>query len=82
MDSWMAYHDVFLRYLGDNKFYDQFIFKLYFLKREKDEDITQFNIIFLKFYLSMPIEIKPLEFIARIIYTAVLGYYKPTPYLG
>ena len=38
--SWEELHDVFLKYWGKNKSYDQFLSEFYSLKREKDEPIV------------------------------------------
>ena len=38
--SWEELHDVFFKYWGKNKSYDQFLSKFYSLKRENDEPIT------------------------------------------
>ena len=66
--SWEVLHDVFLKYWGKNKYYDQFLSEFYSLKRENDEPITKFNWKFQSFYMSMPTEIRPSEKIAMIYY--------------
>ena len=41
--SWEELHDVFLKYWGKNKSYDQFLSEFYSLKRENDKKINKFN---------------------------------------
>ena len=57
--SWEELHDVFLKYWGKNKSYDQFLSEFYILKRKSDDPITKFNWRFQSFYISIPTEIRP-----------------------
>ena len=66
--SWEELHDLFLKYWGENKSYDQFISEFYSLKRENDEPITKFIWRFQSFYISIPTEIKPSEKLAMVYY--------------
>ena len=66
--SWEELHDVFLKYWGKNKSYDQFLFEFYSLKRENDEKITKFNWRFQIFYIIMPTEIRPSKKLAMVYY--------------
>ena len=65
---WEELHDVFLKYWGKNKSYDQFLSQFYSLKRENDEPITKFNWRFQIFYISMPTEIRPSEKLDMVYY--------------
>jgi hypothetical protein len=38
--SWVDFHDVFLRYWGERKSYDQYLSEFYAMKRKKDETVT------------------------------------------
>lgn len=62
--SWTDFRNTFLRYWGENKSYDQYIFEFYSLKRKKDEVVIKFNKRFHRFYLSMPKDIQPFETVA------------------
>ena len=66
--SWEELHDVFFKYWGKNKSYDQFLTEFYSLKRENDDPITKFNWRFQSFYISMPSEIRPSEKLAMVYY--------------
>jgi hypothetical protein len=70
------FHDLFLRYWGENKFYENFLSDFSAMKR-RDEPIVNFNRSFQKFYPSTPIDIHPSESIARVFYTTTHHY----PYL-
>jgi hypothetical protein len=68
--SWAYFHDLFLRYWGENKSYEQYLSEFSAMKRRRDETVVIFNRIFQNFYLSMPIDIRPSEVVARVFYTA------------
>jgi len=67
--SWIDLHDVFLRFWGENKSYDQYLTELYALKRRRDETVSQFNRKFHSFYLNMPKEIQPSKIVVMVHYT-------------
>ena len=64
--SWEELHDLFLSIgVRINLMINLF---LNFLKRENAESITKFNWRFQSFYISMPMEIIPLEKFAMVYY--------------
>jgi hypothetical protein len=67
--SWVDFYDVFLRYWGERKFFSQYLYEFYAMKRRKDETVTKFNRRFHSFYLNMPKDIQPSEIVARLFYT-------------
>ena len=54
---WTDFHYAFLRYWGENKSIDQYLIEFNALKREEDEALITFNMIFHSFYYSMPNDI-------------------------
>jgi hypothetical protein len=56
--SWTEFHDVFMKYCGENKSFDQYLTDFYALRKEDDETIVQFNRRFHSIYHSMLIEIQ------------------------
>ena len=69
ISSWTILHNVFLRYWGENKSFEQYLSEFYTLRREKDEVVIVFNRRFHNFYLNMPMEIQPIEVASMVHYT-------------
>jgi hypothetical protein len=70
ISSWTDLRNVFLRYWGENKSFEQYLSKFYALKKERYETVTHFNKRFHSFYLNMHVVIRPFETIAMVLYTA------------
>jgi hypothetical protein len=68
IDSWAKLYGSFLRYLGENKSFDQYLTEFHDLRREKDEGITILKKRFYSFICSMPLEIWSSEIVAKMYY--------------
>jgi hypothetical protein len=53
ISSWTDLRNVFLRYWGENKSFEQYLSDLCALRREQDEVVIIFNRRFHNFYLNM-----------------------------
>jgi hypothetical protein len=69
ISSWTDLRNVFLRYWGEKKSFEQYLSEFYALRREQDEVVIAFNRRFHNFYLNMPMEIQPTEVVAMVQYT-------------
>jgi hypothetical protein len=69
ISSWNDLRNVFLRYWGEKKSFEQYLSEFYALRREHDEVVIVFNRRFHNFYLNMPMEIQPTEVTAMVQYT-------------
>jgi hypothetical protein len=69
ISSWTVLRNVFLRYWGENKSFEQYLSEFYTLIREHNEVVIVINRRFHKFYLNMPTEIQPTEVVAMVQYT-------------
>jgi hypothetical protein len=69
ISSWTDLRNVFLRYWGEKKSFEQYLSEFYALRREQDETVIVFNRRFHNFYLNMPMEIQPTEVAAMVQYT-------------
>jgi len=66
--SWTYFHRLFMRYLGESKYVDQYLIELYNMRRGKDESFSPFNMRFHYFYCTMPLEIWPFETVSMVCY--------------
>ena len=66
--SWDELYDVFSRYWGENRSFDQYFTNFCTLKRGKEEALAIFNIRFCSVYHSIPLDIKPTEIVAMVYY--------------
>ena len=72
--SWMDFHDVFLRYWGENKSYEPYLSKFYVMKKREDESLIIFNRRFHSFYYSIPKDIKPPKVMTMLAYANAFDY--------
>ena len=70
----MDFHDVFLRYWGENKSYEQYLSEFYVMKKREYESLIIFNRRFHIFYYSIPKDIKPLEVTTILAYANAFDY--------
>jgi hypothetical protein len=61
ISSWEELKDVFLKFWGERKSWDQHLAEFHAMKRQRDETISMFNKIFSSFYYNMPKEVQPLK---------------------
>ena len=73
----MDFHDVFLRYWGEKKSYEQYLSEFYVMKKREDESLSIFNRRFHSFYHSIRKDFKLPEVTAMLAYTNAFDYKFP-----
>ena len=68
IESWTDFHAAFLKYWGENKYFDQYLIELNSLKRKEDEFITMSNRRFHNFYCNISKDIQPSETASMLYY--------------
>jgi hypothetical protein len=66
--SWIELSNDFSKHYGENKSFNLYLVDFYALRREEEEALSIFNIIFYNIYHSMPLEIWPIEITAMVYY--------------